>query len=1270
MAGLYADASRRKLNDSRNDSGFVIWTWCTIILCLFILPCCCSGCQGVDYKKDFLSLYPEGTVLIRYGEPLELFCVSDDPSSTKFALGGVTIPSEIVNATTRRLYIEKPEKDIYFYYCLNTKKKRCTSRVLVDSAPTNVTDFACISQNIDLLNCTWTSSQLHSVTDYNLTYTLNGQPVQPCVANVIAESKLRSCVFYPNTQIGPRYLQMEEKYFFQLKGCNIFGCNEQNFIIDHFAIVKPAKPKNLKILSSNSHSILLRWSVPINIAHFLSCGVDHRIEYQIAKIDNTSYFRTVDTSSLPANNKTYRFLLTGLPYAHMQYEVRIYIKSKAATSDKFWSDFEYIVFYTDSERPNRPPDTIAGAFDQSSFEGKRRVYIYWKQLNEYEEAGPNFTYKVSVTQKDRNPQTILPYKNTSMSYVILEEASLDAIDVSIWSLNSIGSSINSSHLYIPRKADTEALKITDFTKVANVNGTYELSWFGIKNIDNYTLFWCQHNSTKVCTGRMNFTVLNPNITKYVIDLPNNNRYQFAISANNGSMTSGMVWASCDISRDSNSVYVIPVKLDHDIPGKSSVKLTWKMSCTLPEDAITGYRISYCPAFETSNSCDKSRKIQRIPTKYPKQSEMTITNLEPYTTYLFTLEMNTTKGLKPIENASTSVTTLEDTPTSPINITVSDIKSDSLVISWNPPLHANGVIGKYIIRNYSEELHHESVFSHKNTSRIYVKLINLTPFTNNSFTVEACNTAIGRCSKIDPKDRIFVRTSIGPPNAMKSPIMKNNPEMLIWEKPEPTWKTVDLYQIKIVKDDGYPEKINVSSNELSYALSFCTGVTGSETYQIRAINYDEDDYHGALTDSAAVILPKRDKKDIGRRIEYPGPWSEPSNVACRGRGGLTVTFVLVSVFSLIGILYGSIKYYKRYRKMEDIKPVLPSGLGIPEKDNSKYAFSGWNPTTKDDKPSSDEMLLLPNTRTTVPSPDTKQKDNDNCGSSDHTDSTALSDTSRGPPIDRQVSSTSDDGSESSLHLEIEAVRVDDNATQDEDSCNSDTEASRENSPYFNNRPFKENPASGYVQNVMSNVGSGYVQSAQTPTKNLPINLPATQHAHAGSSYVMASLPPPIFTTGVAPPTIATHTPPSSGYVCPDDAQLRTGLGFPKLGPSSTKAFGPESLPTLPALPSIKHATDSSYIQLQSLDALPSQKQTMRNHVPLKTPVSSGYVSPGDAVINKHLNILSANQLVEEPAILDPTMSPDAYCRFSWSTDPANDNLHSLLADSPRINSSRN
>lgn len=1208
-----------------------------------------------------MAVYPEGMIKLLYGQPLEIFCVAekDTAENLVFVLGGKQIESEIVNSTTRRLYIEHLEKEVYTYYCRNNvTNKQCTSRVLVDLPPSNVTDFGCISKNFDELNCTWTSPETFSITNYSLTFLINGNRVDPCIAKRIGKS--RYCSWSTTSQ--PRYKQMEDHYYFLLVSCNYFGCNEQNFTIDHFSIVKPDAPEQLKVLSNNTHSVLLQWKIPNNMYDFLPCPIVHRIEYQIAKIDNTAYFRSVDASILPPKNKTYTFLLSNLPYAHMSYEVRIYIKSELATEDKFWSDFTYVLFTTASEKPWRPPDTIAGAFNQALYENKRVIYVYWKQLEEYEEAGANFTYKVVAMQGSKNPQTLHPDKNKSLSYVILNDASLEAIDVSIWSTNAMGSSVNHSHLYIPPKIDTEALKVPSFTKLAYENGTYKLSWVGIKHIDNYTLFWCQHNTTQICAGRMNFTVLNPRLNTHVIDLPRDSRYQFAISANNGSKTSGMTWASCDISKDGIPMYGFPVKVNHDAPGKSFVKITWTMSCTLQEGIITGYLITYCPVLATSNVCDTTFENKSLYyVSDPKQMEINITDLKPYTTYQFTLALNTTYGLKTIENASTGVTTIEDTPTSPRNVAISDVQSDSLVISWDPPIHKNGIIGKYVISNFGQEWKVEKVADKdKNATRRHYKLTGLQGFTNYSFTVQACNSAIRSCSKPSPHHGIFVRTRIGPPSQLKVPAVKNNPDFLKWEPPEKPGGTVDLYQIRRIKDESKPEILNTTN--LSYDLIHCEGVDVSETYQVRAVNYDEDPYHGVLADKTEVALPLRHHKGL---LEYPGEWSDPTAVACKSRDGLTMTLILMAIFALIGAMYGSIKLYKRYRKMEDIKPVLPNGLGIPEKDISKYAFGGWNPTNKDDKPSSDEMLLLPNSRTAVSTPETKQNTENNCGSSDHTDSTALSDTSRGP-VERQAS-TSDDGSNSSLHLEVEPVRVDEkNVTHDQESSNSETENSRENSPYFSDKAFKKTP-SGYVQPIV-NPASGYVQSAPTPHTS-PIAQPAAQPT--SSSYVMAALSPPIFTTGVAPPSVPSQPPASSGYVRPEDAQPKSIMNFPKLGPSPTKVFGSESLPTMPTLPQpVKNAADSSYIQLQSLDALPSHKQPVRTAVPLKPPASSGYVSPGDAVINKHLNNMLSGGQLEESAILDPTMSPDAYCRFSWSTDPANDNLHSLLADSHTLNSSKN
>ncbi|XP_041978759.1 cytokine receptor [Aricia agestis] len=1243
MAGCSNQCSKTKFSGFRKGPKLRSWIWCIVVQFTLTLPCLFS----TRLEQDPVVIVPDRDINLVYGKPLEIFCIAEanyTSSDLKFTVGEETLDSEVVNSTTRRLYIENVERQVRTYYCRNVRSnKRDIRRVVVDTPPENVTDFKCISKNFESLRCSFRTPDLISNVQYNLTFSVNDNVVNPpCTAKRI-DANTRYCEWNTvNTQ--PRYRQSEEQLYFNLHAkSDHFGSNNQTFIIDHYEIVKPDPPLGLKIVKNGSHSVTLEWKLPNNILDFLPCGVDHIIEYQIAKIDNRTHFHRVN-ATLPPKNQTYRYQLANLPYAHVQYEVRVYIKSKKAFATEFLSNFSYLVFYTLSEKPSRPPELVAGAFDHSTYFDRRILCVYWKQLEEYEESGTNFTYKV-VTSQGNTTHTLFPDKSKSLGYIFLN-TTLDAINVHVWSFNSKGSSANNSYLYIPPDKQTRLFTPKSFTKLAYENGTYELSWKLDEKIDNYTLFWCKHNASRSCSGRMDFTVLSPEKKKHVIDLPNQYRYQFAIAANYGTQSSGMVWELyCDISKDGYVMYGYPVRLSNGTPGKRSVTLNWEMNCAVVEGIILGYNISYCPIVETSSNCDPNFPKNHTYVGNPKYSSTTIRDLLPYKTYQFTLALKTIYGLKNIENATCQTTTSEDVPTKPINVKISDVKNDSLVIAWDPPLQRNGNIGKYVILNYDTEFYVDNVPGTDKSSR-KVKLTGLQGFTNYSFAVKACNIPLNVCSEVKLNDYKFVRTRIGPPGRLKAPNVKNSGE-ITWEKPEHPGGTLDRYQIRRVKDEYEAEIYN--STDLTYNLHQCESGVSSETYEVRAINFDEDLYHGVILIDD-VDPPKRTNET--EMNEYPGEWSEPSTVACRGNSGLAIISIFAGIFAAVGVAYGSIKIYKSYRKMEDIKPVLPHGLGEPEKDISKYTFGNWNPNNKEEKPSSDEMLLLPNSKSVTTSSDVKQKDS-NGDTSDQTDSTALSDSSKGT-IDRQAS-TSDDGSDSSLNLEIEPIKMKNDKEEDDEASSAiDTASSCENSPYLSNETFKKTPTSGYIQQPVVNAKTGYVP-AQLPVKNTP---PVVSPQPASSSYVMASLPPTSFSGG-APPIIPNPKSSATGYVMREEPQANL-----MLGKQTQKTLGADTLPNTPSLsPAAKMGADSSYMQLHSLDSLPSFKPSIRNAVPMK-PAASGYVSPTDHVINKHLNnILTAGQLTEESAILDPSMSPDAYCRFSWSTDPANDNLHSLLADSP-------
>ncbi|KAI8435664.1 hypothetical protein MSG28_003927 [Choristoneura fumiferana] len=1099
-------------------------------------------------------------------------------------------------------------------------------------------------ENLDLLKCSWIRSKTEvSVVNQNLTFLVNGKAVAP-FCQVKEDNGIVSSCTWSASKGFPLYRQQLETYFFKMKSCNLLGCINENFTIDHFSIVKPNKPTDLEVLQNGTHSVVLKWKIPNNMVDLLGGGIEHRVEYQIAEIDDTSYFHKVDASELPPKNRTYKFALTNLPYAHKEYEVRIYIRPKKAKQEQFWSDYAFKIINTTSEIPQRPPETAAGAFHQMPYDNHRLINVYWSQLWDYEEAGANFTYKVVVLQGKKS-ETLFP-ENKSLSYISLINATLDSLQVSVWSQNAVGTSKNYSSLYIPPKVDTDTLTLKSFTKLKHINGTYELSWNKINNIDNYTLFWCELNTTNTCTDHMNMTTLQPNVSKHSIYLPQPNAYQFAISANNGTKSSGMTWAKCDIAQGQIGLFAYPVTLRRQSVGTNFINLTWNIDCAFPDGFLKGYNIIYCPIIDTTASCENN-KNETIKIFDLNQKSYKVENLLPYRTYLFRIVLNTTYGIT-VQNDTLSDTTLEDTPTEPIDVRIDYITDTSVNISWKPPVQTNGKISTYniILKSLQGTIQ-------KDVEETHFQATSLQYLTNYTVYVQACNyIAKVRCSRNSPHNGVHFRTRIGSPDKISTPLYNNTLGIIQWFVPRP----VDLYQVRILRDD---EELSIhNTTDLAIEVKQCEGSVLS--YQVRGINFDYDLHHGVLGDPEYVKLPERE--DSGKD-EYISDWSEKYTVPCGETGSLTLTLIIMAVLTLVGVAYGSLKLYRKIKQMEDIKPVFPNGLSVPEKDLTKYGFGGWSQTNKDEKPSSDEMLLLPSSKTSVSPNSNGIKQNstsiDNCDASDHTDSTALSNDSRAP-IDRQ-SSLSDNGSDSSLHLEVEQIQGDDNVVQrDSETSISESESSRESSPYLNDQAFKKNPTSGYVQSVM-NPNTGAIQPAPVPFKSPPHQTkPPVQPP--STSYVMAGLSPPIFTTGLMPTKVSSQLP-ASGYVRAEDAQARS-MNFPKLGPSPTKLFGPESLPTLPNLPPpSKTGVENSYIQLQSLESLPNMKGSVvaAPSVALPKPATSGYVSPGDAVISKHLSHMLA-RTPDSPAILSPDMSPDAYCRFSWSTDPNVDNFNSILVDS--------
>ena len=69
---------------------------------------------------------------------------------------------------------------------------------------------------------------------------------------------------------------------------------------------------------------------------------------------------------------------------------------------------------------------------------------------------------------------------------------------------------------------------------------------------------------------------------------------------------------------------------------------------------------------------------------------------PFTSYSFVVLVNTTEGEAEFSMPQ-SFTTLQAPPSSPLNISVSDLSYSSLLVSWSPPSCSNGIVLGYMVR---------------------------------------------------------------------------------------------------------------------------------------------------------------------------------------------------------------------------------------------------------------------------------------------------------------------------------------------------------------------------------------------------------------------------------------------------------------------------------------------------------------------------------------------------------------------------------------------
>ena len=143
----------------------------------------------------------------------------------------------------------------------------------------------------------------------------------------------------------PPYRNTAQKFNLLLTGTNEFGNSTQMFVIDHYSIIKPNVPKNLRTSEVSTTSIALNWNPP----EFIEFDDDllETIVYEIRYFSHYSTKEMSRTVILDGIKQTSLNLTDLVPY--LDYNISIRCKTEQSVEPLYWSEFSSIIVRTKSD---------------------------------------------------------------------------------------------------------------------------------------------------------------------------------------------------------------------------------------------------------------------------------------------------------------------------------------------------------------------------------------------------------------------------------------------------------------------------------------------------------------------------------------------------------------------------------------------------------------------------------------------------------------------------------------------------------------------------------------------------------------------------------------------------------------------------------------------------------------------------------------------------------------------------------------------------------
>ncbi|XP_053260705.1 phosphatidylinositol phosphatase PTPRQ isoform X3 [Podarcis raffonei] len=227
-----------------------------------------------------------------------------------------------------------------------------------------------------------------------------------------------------------------------------------------------------------------------------------------------------------------------------------------------------------------------------------------------------------------------------------------------------------------------------------------------------------------------------NFTSYAIDSGVDNATLSTVLSNLAKWSHYTLWlsASTAFGNGNQTSEIIHLYTDQDVPDGPVEQLAYQ------NISSTAVNISWMPPaqpngmvfYKVSLTMQDAQTDHEILSLILNDTNVVLRKLEKYTSYLLKITPATENGVSEMHTASLHIRTEEDVPESaPIMTSYKNLSSTSVMLSWDPPARANGIIISYVLKLHG--LDRNDSFTTSNNS---VVLEDLSPFVLYSFYVSA------------------------------------------------------------------------------------------------------------------------------------------------------------------------------------------------------------------------------------------------------------------------------------------------------------------------------------------------------------------------------------------------------------------------------------------------------------------------------------------------------------------------------------------------------